>query len=515
MRRRSTTLLIAMFALGGSYFGAMWWVSRDPAPPVMPMPVEEQASGPLAAEPPGNRPLLAYGPRVWVEIEQVGSYLPSTAANIRVHRGSAEVTAKISVVGGAGMSWPEADRRDGEALVRIEEGARTMFRRIMIAGADGSGELQIGITALLRGSVVDQLNKPVAGARVWCGGELDNEILTDEKGCFAAEVASGDGVPVVVRAVGKAWSYQLVSVPPAGSEVGFVLAADCELHVQLVGSELTLPSAFVRISAVGASFTTELLQYPFFAQQLFAGQANKDGPAVDGQGHAVIRGLPRGSTIGVSAGGPCLPVTAPQQVELLRASTEVALSVAHGAACRGSVVDEHGDPLAGAFVWCWPQDKVPKRSSADRWLQPREVDAVAVSCVVTGADGAFDLLVEDAELCVLTIEHRDFARLVRPLARDVRIGLRCPLPGGAATPPRMHVPPPIAGKAWPLRVDPGDQIFRVVAADRDFVHPLPVPMLALIRARVATSTGEWSPPRVAKDVMLSGVVSLPLALTLR
>ncbi len=509
MRRGSTTLLIGLFALVSAYLVAFLWLSRDTAPPIWPeTPPADPASEPIDELPPplprqGDQ--VDYGPRVWIEIVQTGRYEASAGALVRVRRGENDLPgAAATVIGGVGQDWPVADPRPGQALVRVVAPDGIYHRQVHVQPAERPTEVVLGAVTTLRGTVLDAAQKPVVAARVWTGGAPEDEVRTDDKGEFAVEVPAGSGVPVVVRADGKAWACKFVDVPPLGGATSLVLAAETVLTVQLMGNDQALPDARVAVVPVGDSFTTEQLQYPFFAQGLLADFV------ADARGRVVIAGLPRGGSMGVSVGGAGVVATTPQRVELLRATASTALATGPGVPCRGTVVDHDGKPLAGAFVWCWSTERVPEPRHDGRWLLSRAADVVGASFVTTGEDGTFDMLVPDTATCVLSVSSEGGPRLVRELERRARLGLRCPLPHSLEK-AQLRVPPIVAGKAWPLRIDPGDSMFRVVAKDREFVHPLPQPVLVALRIRTAQSGASWSDARIAKDFMVCGPSTLPRA----
>src|SRR5262249_26556270 len=149
----------------------------------------------------------------------------------------------------------------------------------------------LGPDRALRGRVVDRAAAPIVAAAVFTGGAADEAVTTDADGRFEVRVPAGRGVPVVVRAAGKAWRGAIVDVSPDfGAEVDFSLADEMPLEVHALGPQAPVAGAAAAVLPTDTS-DTDLQAYPFFAQDLFA-------PApVDEHGTAMLRGLPRGATV--------------------------------------------------------------------------------------------------------------------------------------------------------------------------------------------------------------------------
>jgi hypothetical protein len=509
MNRGSSTLLLA-FVLAGLATTAALWLREPPPPPLA--PPSPPPSSPVAPPPPGPGPeqtapapqgpsneLPANAPRVWIAMDTLGTYQAPRPLRVVVHRGEHVLQAQVEAIAGAD------GERGGRALLRIEADGRMLHRVVQLPGG-GEAVVDVGFPTTLRGTVYDAEGHTVRGARVWVGGAPDDEIESGDTGAFSADVAGGVGVPIVVRAAGYAWTSRIVDAVPGGGPLEFALAPACDLTVRLNGSEAAARGAIVAVLPSGTSFSTELLQYPFFAQGLLA-----QWP-LDAQGRAVVPGLPRGAVVGVQIAGPQLPTTPPVAVDLRRATAaaDVAARPKAAAVVRGVVVDERGEPLAGAQVVCRVHGSEPSRS-ANSLLLPVACAHDGASWAITGDDGAFELAPPAAKGCELAISAAGRACLVRPLSGEPG-GMRCPLPPWPDEPSQLRVRAPEPAVIWGVRVEPPDREFTAVAADHAFARALPAPVLATFRVRCSRSGGEWSEPRVAAEVAVIGDWELPAVL---
>jgi hypothetical protein len=523
MGRGSTTLLLA-FVLAGLATAAAVWLRQEPpppspspSPPVAPPPTPQATSpqGPTTQEPANALPDSA--PRVWIEMETLGSYVKVPSVLVRENRDSWGLTrggdleapdarVDLAILGGSAA-------RGGTALVQLYDRERANYRRVRPTD-DGSAWDPRDRGMALKCRVLAPDRTPVAGALVWIGDEKPQPV-TGENGEVELFSHGGVGVPIVVRAPGYAWQHRFVDLlwdlrPAAPETQEFVLSPESVLTVHWIGTADQLRDARVVLLPAGETFTTELLAYPFFAQTVL------EECRFDAQGQAVVRGLPLGATIGVSARGPCVPVTPPQKVELRRAtaSAQIGSTARVCAAVRGTVVDADGKPLPGATVCCWALGQEPTTTAADRWLLARVDQLVGATVTTSDADGAFELLPPNAAQFVVAVSA-GVVELRRTLARGATGPLRCPLPVWTAAPAQLRVPPPVQGVPWGVRVEPPDREFTAVAADQPFARALSAPVLATLRVRCRRSGGDWSAPRVAAEVAVIGDWELPAALLAR
>ena len=373
MATRTTTSLLASVLFGGVVVAV--WFAAD----ALPAPSPNGAGGsdslapgidPLLDTQPGGRatPPIADVPQVLVEVRtRCKITAPAPQPAITVRRGQQILPALVRIAGGVGAQWPLPDRRPGRSLLRIEHGTEVWYRAIRFERPGAAVTVDLGPAARLRGSVVDEEQRPVAGAEVWCGGSPGSEIATGADGRFETTVAAGAGIPVVVRAAGRAWSSRLIDWQfDDGSELVFRLARECRLRVQLnaiVGEDAPLRGAVAAVVPLDR-WSTELLQFPFYAQELFS------EAWLDERGAAVLRGLPRGAVIGAVIRGPRLLATRVVDVDLRGEEVSVLVPMIARPLLRGRVVDERGDPVGGVELWCWPAGARARAFAADRWLMP-------------------------------------------------------------------------------------------------------------------------------------------------
>ena len=503
MGRASTTLLLASagLALG---VGGCWWL-RDRAAPPPPVDDAAQDQPPLAppGAPAGGPELATARPRVWVEVDTLGTIgPPPVPPPVRVRRGGQLVPVPVEIVGGPGQLEPAPVPVGGLALARLQLDGRVLYRTVLLP-ADGSEvELALGPELSLQGRVLDDMRRPVAGARVWTGGAPDDEVRTDVDGSFAVAVPGGAGIPVVVRADGLAWCHRLVDLAPGGGPCEVTLGKACQLAVQIVGEAKDLRGARVLVVPAGTSRTTELLQFPFFAQDLL------QTFALDAQGSATIDGLPRDATLGVLATGPLLPATGMEPVELRGRTARLDLTAPASVVVAGVVMDAALAPLAGVRVWSRPEQLAARQPGTDRWLLPAGMGTSGL-CTATSDDrGEFALAVAGPGGLV-RVAVPGLASVTRRVA-GAQDELRLVVPVWSA-PTALRVPPPAAGTPWGVRVAPFAAGFAEVAADQVFVQAL-TPQLATLRVRVQAQGGRWSEARVAADCAVVGAFELSPAL---
>lgn len=510
MARAITTIgLLLLVVLAASVL-----MRRQPAdaPPPIAGPGRDASEGP--SEPIGpavTAPDRMATARVWIELETTAELRPPRAPAVLVVHHGVVVPAMVDIVAGDPDQWPlcaGGTAAAGPALVRVELGGGSLYRRAE-RGPDGVLHLAIGVERALRGRVVDRAARPVALARIWCGGLVQDEVATDDDGRFEAMVPCGGGVPVVARAEGKAWKCTFAEVrPDVGGEVAFVLVDEVPLHVQAVGVETSLRAALVHIVPSGV-VDTEMQAWPLFAQGLLA-----ETP-IDGNGSAIVRGLPRDAMVGVVLSGPAMACTRVDGVALRRAPTRVDVAIAPLPTIDGSVVDERGEPVVGAEVWCWPKGASVRAAPRAGALIPSALPALGVAIGTTGGEGAFSLAMPGDRALAVGVLGASGCYVEMAVEPPLRGPLRLVLPREVAAAATLSVPPPVPGQDWELRIDRASEgQFAAWLADRTATVALGSPFVADVRARIAMGE-RWSEPTVARGLVFSGDVALPLELLRR
>ena len=511
MASRTHTPVLAAI-LSGSVLAVIWF-GCGPSEPLG-SPGAGYKAG-QAADPVGSGPAVAPsvpgGPQVEVEVQARYALQPPLSLPVTVRRGQRVLPAHVQVVGGVGSQWPEADVRPGRALLRIEHAEDVWFRVVRFHVPGSSVDVSVGAAVPIRGRVVDVEQRPVQGAEVWCGGSLQGLAVTDENGVFEALVDAGSGIPVVVMADGFAWSSKIVDWQfDDGSRIAFQLSAEGRLRVQLnaiVAGESTLRGATASVEPLDAGNTSQLA-FPFFARQLFYQDQ------LDARGSVLLRGLPSRSTVGVVVRGPGLLTTRVVAAKLRLGEQKVLVPGIVRPRMHGRVVDQAGEPVADVALWSWPARGKACTLPEDRWLLP-PATAVGAVTAVTAADGSFAMAKPEGRQFALALRGPDgtHARLLRET--DLIEPLELVLPAWRAGAVELIVPPPLDGAPWRVRVVPFASSLREVGANDSFTCLLPGPQVADLRVRVGSAAGEWSEPKVLRNVVLLGSWSLPASLLAR
>lgn len=497
-RALTTALSIALAAVVG--VAVLQWADGDePAPPghsQADLATADRSEPVFAAptEPSGD------APRAWVEIEVV-QRIRVVGESIDVTRSGQPLSCDSAVVAGAGGAFVPPGERRGAALVRLRFEGRELHRRAARRD-DGSLGVDIGPERPVRGRVVDAEARPVEGASVWCGGKPEDLVATDADGRFEAMAHAGVGVPVVVRADGKAHKHAFAQVDAAdGAELSFVLLESMPVFVQAAGTVESLRDAEIAVVPIGVT-STELQTYPFFVQGMWS------DTALDLEGRAVLRGLPRGCVVGLLLVGPGVCRAAPVEVSLLGDKPlRASLPAPERARVVVELVDDRLSPLRGCEVRCEPQDRAAVEAEVGPFLLPEWLPPRGGSVFVRG-DGVRSLAIAQpnrpirlvASDGVVVAETEPFVPGATPK--------RLVLPQRPIGKPSIVVPPPKPGVAWSVRVDPMTRgEFVEVAAGEPFVVELDGPMVVDVRARIPDGAA-WSAPRDQRGVVAIAPVGL-------
>lgn len=499
-RALTTALSIALAAAVGA--AVLHWTNADaPEPPEPSRADSPSQPDPAYAAPSAPPPDV---PRAWVEIDVV-QRIRVAGESIDVTRGGQRLRCESAVVAGAGGAFVPAAERRGAALVRLRFEGREIHRRVA-RREDASLGVDLGPERPVRGRVVDDKAKPVEGATVWSGGGPEEVVATDSDGRFEAMAHAGVGVPVVVRAEGKAHKHAFAQVDAtSGAELSFVLLESTPVLVQAAGTVDALRDAEVAVVPIGVT-STELQTYPFFAQGMWS------DTALDAEGRAVLRGLPRGCVVGLLLIGPGVCRAAPVEVALLGDQPPQAnLPAPERARMAVEIVDERLQPLRGCEVRCEPQDRASVDPAAGAFLLPEWLPPRGGSVFVRG-DGPRSLAISQSEkpIRILASDGVVVAETEPFLPRAASTQLV--LPQRPMGKPSIVVPPPKPGVAWSVRVDPMTKgEFVEVAADEPFVADLEGPMVVDVRARIPDGAA-WSAPREQRGIVVIAPVGLQPAL---
>ncbi len=505
-RARTTALSIALVVVTGAA-AAYWATDGDAVPPEAgPLDIglpDVSAPEPTRADLPAPSTPAAESARVWVEVKPVQRMRP-VGEMFEITRLGQPVRAEAAVVAGAGGSFVPLVQRRGAVVVRVRIGAGEWHRRVARREDDVLG-VDLGVERSVRGRVVDQRAKPVEGAVVWCGGRADETTVTDADGRFESFVAAGPGVPVVVRAAGKAWKHAFVQVEPSnGADVAFVLLDEMPVLVQAAGTVASLRDVEVAVVPLGV-LSTELQTYPFFAQGLWS------DTVLDAEGRGVLHGLPQGCEVGVLLLGPGVCRAAPVEVALRGdGPVRAVLSAPDRPRVAIELVDERGAEIPDCESRCVPQERAATDAALGPFLLPEWLPPRGGSVRVRGGERQ---LTSHAEGKAVRLQASDgiVVAETEPFVPDGK-PVRVVVPQRPLGRPSIVVPPPKPGVAWSVRVDPVTQGgFVEVAADEAFVAELDGAMVVDVVTRIPDGAA-WSAPREVRGLVVTVPTGLPPAL---
>lgn len=328
-------------------------------------------------------------------------------------------------------------------LASIGLGGGAFVLRQVALDAAGPTRLLLGPRRLVHGTVVDARQQPVAGAQVSLGeyeaSGAVRAVATDAEGHFELDTFAGDGVPLVVEADGHASQWRSLQVLELGENVRVVpLPEGGALEVQLAGEARAVESARVFVVPL-AALATEWVQFPFFLQVLGR------GVAVQANGRATLRGLPRTGSIGVVVQHPGLPLSAPVEVRRAtqRAPLLVPLRLQQLQAAR--LVDAAGAPVAAALALLRPGGRAMPASGSLRMLPPG-LDALGCTLAYGAVDGTLALAGSDAG-SVLSLRAPGYAGRDLPVTAAL-LAEPIVLPVWRGGEPALRLLPPRAGVRW-------------------------------------------------------------------
>src|SRR5262245_44870254 len=189
MGRAIPTISLLLAALAG--FALVRGCRGDIAVPVEGPPPFEigPAAAPAAAPDPAPAPPTAAAPaadtpQVWPELRTIARFAASRAPAIAVLRLGRPVVAQAEIVAGDPEADPDGVDRPRPRLVRVQIGGAVWHRQAV--ARDGMLVVDLGPDRELRGRVVDRAAAPIADAKVFTGGAVDEAVTTDADGRFEA-----------------------------------------------------------------------------------------------------------------------------------------------------------------------------------------------------------------------------------------------------------------------------------------------------------------------------------------
>lgn len=183
---------------------------------------------------------------------------------------------------------------------------------------------------LLEGQVLDEHDQPVAGAEVRISSSPPRTTRTDTDGSFSFDKLLGRTYYLRARAGDRAGNAS-AKVTAQSDPVVIRLRQGATLTVLVVDGTTRKPIAGATVLRLGDDDHGEA--------------------TTGGDGKAVLRGVDDG-WVQVSASAPGYgPATASRSIGASERQVELEVALAEGAPVSGRVVDERGQPIAGAQVW--------------------------------------------------------------------------------------------------------------------------------------------------------------------
>lgn len=498
MQRSAATFLMLAAVLAAGV--AVVWSSfagEPPAPPP-PGPQPPNVAGPADATPEDHG--APAKPHVRVEVQLREAFVPPPPVRVEAV-GSDGAPLSVTLVAGEGAGFAAAPPKPGLALAAIALGGGRWLLRQVAVGDAGVARITVGAPIVVTGRVQDEAGAPIAGASVWAGesdGEGNRrEAVTGDDGAFETDTPGGAGVPLVVRAAGRASSWQAVMVSPSSREFPIAMRAAAGLDVQFAAAADLVRDLRLFVVPRGP-ISTELASYPFFLQTL------ADGFVVASNGSATVPDLPRGATVGLVVSHPRVIGAAPHAVTLRAANERVVLPLRTAEAVwQGRVVDEAGAPLAGVSVWSRPPRQQLDGIAAGRFLPPH-LGAPGCFAAHTDDDGAFTIgAVEPGGVLSLRAADRAGRDLAWPPA-DASAPVV--LPSWSSGPQEFRLQPPQAATPWLAECDLAGGIRAEVAADQPWI--VSFPQAGFYRVVTTTFVGGREVGKAERDVAVTGPVDL-------
>lgn len=453
MQRRNLTLLLVATTCVVTVGWLAWPWAADPVPappPAIPAPEPDPgpepapAPGPNGSGPAQGPPVPADAPRVVVAVRELWPYVAPRPARVQACLAGASEELPVQLLAGTDASPFAEGARTGLVLASIGLGGGAFVLRQVAVDAAGPTRLLLGPRRLVHGTVVDASQQPVAGAQVSLGeyeaSGAVRAVATDAEGHFELDTFAGDGVPLVVEAFGHASQWRSLQVLEQGENVRVVpLPEGGELEVQLAGEAREVEAARVFVVPL-AALATEWVQFPFFLQVLGR------GVAVQANGRATLRGLPRTGSIGVVVQHPGLPLLAPVEVRRATLRTPLLVPLRLQPTQSGRLVDAAGEPVAGALALLRPGGRAAPASGSLRMLPPG-LDAQGCTLAYGAADGTLALAGSVDAGSVLSLRAPGYAGRDLPFTAAL-LAEPIVLPVWRGGEPSLRLLPPRAGVRW-------------------------------------------------------------------
>lgn len=393
---------LAWRALGGASLPGPFGNGVSPDQVAVPGPAD--SSKPIAGAAPGDG--QEPGTQVVVTVTNEELFLPCVQSPVTVQRlTGAELPSRL--LAGVGAQLADVPNSRGMALVSIDVGGDLqLVRRVMVDPAAPQAHL-VGPAARVAGKVEDASGRAIAGATVWLGelraGHELQLLTTDAEGLFEGLVASGIGVPFVVRAPGHTATGQFVEVTARGISQDVVLTAAATVTLQLVGVGDVVSGAQVFVVPLDV-VSSELSSYPFFMQSL-------GGRAADAQGRVQLDDLPTQGEVGVVVAHALTKMAAPRPLRLRDGPQTLTVPLQLSPAVVARIVAADGSPVVGARVLAGVDfDRLP--TAPMRRLLPAHLALPAAMVAFTDGDGAFRIGTSTGNWRIDAPEHA--GRIVAP-----------------------------------------------------------------------------------------------------